>query len=115
VVDQAAAELREYLAGKRHAFDIRLAPQGTPFQRRVWRILRRIPYGETLSYGDVARRLDQPGAARAVGAAARANPIAVIIPCHRVVGSDGRLTGYAGGLRRKAGLLALERGHAARF
>ena len=105
---------RRTKSSERSGFDVRLAPQGTPFQRHVWRVLQRIPYGETLSYGEVARRIGQPGAARAVGAAARSNPIAIIIPCHRVVGSDGSLTGYAGGLQRKAGLLALEQAHTAR-
>jgi methylated-DNA-[protein]-cysteine S-methyltransferase len=114
VADQAVAELRAYLSGERKTFSVLTAPEGTPFQQRVWRTLRRIPYGETLSYGEVARRIRQPGAARAVGAAARDNPVAIIIPCHRVVGSDGRLTGYAGGLDRKAGLLALELRHAPR-
>jgi methylated-DNA-[protein]-cysteine S-methyltransferase len=112
VADQAAAELKAYFAGEQKAFGVRAAPEGTLFQQHVWRILRRIPYGETLSYGEVARRIRRPGAARAVGAAARSNPVAIIIPCHRVVGSGGQLTGYAGGLERKAGLLALELAHA---
>ncbi len=114
VVDETAAELRAYFAGELKHFSVRAAPQGTPFQQRVWRVLRRIPYGETLSYGEVARRIRCPGAARAVGAAASTNPVAIIVPCHRVVGSDGQLTGYAGGLERKAGLLALERTHTPR-
>jgi len=104
------AELREYFAGERFAFETPLAMAGSPFERRVWRALRDIPYGETVSYGEIARRIDQPTAARAVGLANGRNPIAVIVPCHRVIGANGTLTGYGGGLERKQLLLELERG-----
>jgi methylated-DNA-[protein]-cysteine S-methyltransferase len=110
---EAARQLDEYLAHKRRAFDLPIAPEGTPFQQRVWRELERIPYGETLSYGEIARRIGQPTASRAVGAANGANPIPIIIPCHRAVGADGSLTGFGGGLDVKAKLLALEAGQAA--
>jgi methylated-DNA-[protein]-cysteine S-methyltransferase len=102
-------QLREYFAGDRRAFDLKLAPRGDAFRRSVWAELLRIPYGETRSYGEVARRVGRPGAARAVGVANATNPIAVVIPCHRVVGADGRLVGYAGGLDLKRALLDLER------
>jgi methylated-DNA-[protein]-cysteine S-methyltransferase len=112
--DAAFAELRtqldEYFAGQRRTFALELAPEGTPFQRRVWDALLEIPYGETESYGELALRIGAPGAARAVGAANGENPIAVIIPCHRVIGASGRLTGYGGGLERKQRLLELEAG-----
>jgi methylated-DNA-[protein]-cysteine S-methyltransferase len=91
-------------------FDFPLAPQGTPFQQQVWRALCDIPYGETTSYGELARRIGNPNAVRAVGLANGSNPIAIIIPCHRVIGSNGSLTGYGGGLPIKKALLALERG-----
>jgi methylated-DNA-[protein]-cysteine S-methyltransferase len=104
------AQLHEYFAGERLAFDLALAMAGTPFERRVWSALTDIPYGETISYGELARRLDQPSAARAVGLANGRNPIAVIVPCHRVIGADGTLTGYGGGLERKRILLELESG-----
>jgi methylated-DNA-[protein]-cysteine S-methyltransferase len=103
-------ELDEYFAGIRQSFDVPLAPQGTPFQLAVWEQLRRIPSGVTTTYGELAQRVGKPGAARAVGSAVGRNPISIIVPCHRVVGSDGTLTGYAGGLDRKRVLLALERG-----
>ena len=105
----AVAQLGEYFAGTRTVFDMPLAPQGTPFQRRVWELLLQIPYGQTTSYGALARELGQPEASRAVGLANGRNPIAIVIPCHRVVGSDGSLTGYGGGLDRKRWLLDLER------
>jgi len=105
VIDQLAA----YLAGERTAFDLPLAPVGTPFQLAVWGALRQIPYGETVSYGEIARQIGRPGASRAVGLANGANPIAIIVPCHRVVGSNGSLTGYGGGIERKRFLLDLER------
>lgn len=105
----AARQLAEYFAGERTAFDLPLAPSGTPFQLRVWDELTRIPYGETIGYGELAARIGRPGAARAVGGANARNPIAIVVPCHRVVGGDGSLTGYAGGLGRKRALLALER------
>lgn len=102
------AQLREYFAGERVAFDTPLAMSGTPFERRVWRALTDIPYGQTVSYGEIATRVGQPSAARAVGLANGRNPIAVIVPCHRVIGANGTLTGYGGGLERKRLLLELE-------
>jgi methylated-DNA-[protein]-cysteine S-methyltransferase len=107
--EAAIAELQEYFAGSRRAFTVPLAPSGTPFQLRVWRALLDIPYGETTSYGELARRLGQPTASRAVGLANGSNPLPVIIPCHRVIGANGSLTGYGGGLPIKQRLLALER------
>jgi methylated-DNA-[protein]-cysteine S-methyltransferase len=107
---RAVAELREYFEGARRDFTVPLAPAGTPFQLRVWRALVEIPYGETTSYGELARRLGQPTASRAVGLANGSNPLPVIIPCHRVIGANGSLTGYGGGLPIKQRLLALERG-----
>ncbi len=101
-------QLEEYFAGDRKAFDLDLAPDGTEFQRAVWKGLLTIPYGRTASYGELAERVGYKGAFRAVGAANGANPIAIIMPCHRVVGSDGRLTGFGGGIPIKAKLLALE-------
>jgi methylated-DNA-[protein]-cysteine S-methyltransferase len=105
-----AAQLREYFDGTRRRFDVRLAPPGTPFQRAVWSEIARVPFGETITYADLARRCGRPAAVRAAGAATGRNPITVIIPCHRIVGSGGALTGYAGGLDRKRKLLAIERG-----
>jgi len=104
VVDQ----LREYFAGKRTTFDLALIPQGTEFQVKVWNELRRIPYGETISYKQLAERIGKPKAVRAVGAANGANPIPIVIPCHRVIGNDGSLTGFGGGLPLKKRLLELE-------
>jgi methylated-DNA-[protein]-cysteine S-methyltransferase len=104
------AQLREYFAGERVVFETPLAMDGTQFERRVWHALMDIPYGETVSYGEIAKRIDQPSAARAVGLANGRNPIAVIVPCHRVIGANGTLTGYGGGLERKQLLLELERG-----
>jgi methylated-DNA-[protein]-cysteine S-methyltransferase len=101
-------QLSEYFDGERDEFDVPLAMTGTPFQRRVWQALQRIPYGETTTYGELARRLGRPSASRAVGLANGRNPIAVIVPCHRVIGSDGSLTGYGGGVERKRLLLELE-------
>ena len=101
-------QLTEYFAGRRRQFDLPLHMEGTDFQRRVWAELREIPYGETISYGELARRIGQPGAARAVGLANGRNPISIIVPCHRVIGAGGGLTGYGGGLERKQLLLALE-------
>jgi len=103
-------QLHEYFAGERTTFDTPLAMNGSEFERTVWRALQDIPYGETVSYGEIARRVGQPSAARAVGLANGRNPIAVIVPCHRVIGADGSLTGYGGGLERKRLLLELERG-----
>lgn len=105
---QAAGQLAEYFAGTRTAFDLPLDPAGTPFQQQVWAALRAIPYGETRSYLAIARQLGRPTATRAVGAANGRNPIAIVTPCHRVIGSDGSLTGFAGGLDNKRRLLALE-------
>lgn len=102
-------ELDEYFAGTRRHFTVSLEPRGTPFQLRVWNELTRIPYGQTISYLQLAERIGSPKAVRAVGAANGANPIPVIIPCHRVIGSSGRLVGYGGGLDRKETLLAIER------
>ncbi|OEU92267.1 cysteine methyltransferase [Streptomyces abyssalis] len=101
-------QLREYFAGERQRFDLPLAPRGEPFRQRVWGLLRQIPYGETRSYGQLARELGDQALAQAVGAANGRNPLSVIVPCHRVVGADGSLTGYAGGLERKRFLLELE-------
>jgi methylated-DNA-[protein]-cysteine S-methyltransferase len=108
----ARAQLAAYFAGKLLTFDLPLAPRGTEFQRRVWNELLEIPYGDTSSYIEVARRLRKPSAMRAVGAANGANPIAIIVPCHRVIGADGSLTGYGGGLPAKKWLLAHERHYA---
>ena len=106
---KAAAQLGEYLAGKRKTFDLPLAPKGTPFQQAVWRALLDIPYGKTCAYGDIARAVNNPKAVRAVGGANNKNPIFIIVPCHRVIGKDGSLTGYGGGMDMKKRLLALEK------
>jgi methylated-DNA-[protein]-cysteine S-methyltransferase len=108
VVGQAVRQLKEYFAGKRADFDLPLAPEGTSFQRSVWERLREIPYGETISYGELAKRVGNPKASRAVGAANGCNPIPIVIPCHRVIGANGKLTGFGGGLPTKEKLLALE-------
>jgi O-6-methylguanine DNA methyltransferase len=108
---QAARELEEYFAGKRHDFTVALDMRGTDFQRRAWDALLAIPYGQTRSYGQQAAMLGNPQASRAVGLANGSNPVSIIVPCHRVVGSTGRLTGYGGGLHRKEALLGLERAH----
>ncbi len=105
VIDQ----LEAYFAGKLEEFDVPLVPEGTPFQQKVWKNLCDIPFGETISYGELARRIGNPNASRAVGLANGTNPIPIIIPCHRVIGSNGKLTGYGGGLPIKEKLLALER------
>lgn len=102
------AQLNGYFAGRLTEFDVDLAPEGTPFQLTVWRELRKIPYGATISYGELARRIGNPAASRAVGSANGRNPISIIIPCHRVIGSSGGLTGFGGGLENKRRLLALE-------
>jgi methylated-DNA-[protein]-cysteine S-methyltransferase len=104
VIDQ----LDEYFSGGRKSFDVSLNASGTSFQLNVWEALREIPYGETISYGELAKWIGNPRAVRAVGRANGANPIAVVVPCHRVIGANGTLTGYGGGLDRKAKLLALE-------
>lgn len=102
-------QLQAYLAGELREFELPLAAAGTPFQQRVWRALCDIPYGETISYGELARRIGQPKAARAVGLANGQNPISIVVPCHRVIGANGALSGYGGGLERKRWLLAHER------
>ena len=107
--DQAAAQLTEYFAGSRTAFDLPIRPMGTDFQMAVWEALRAIPRGETRSYGQIAASIGKPGAARAIGMACNHNPIWILIPCHRVVGSNKKLTGYAGGLAMKQMLLDLEK------
>ena len=109
VVANAREQLGEYFAGCRRRFDLPLAPSGTPFQLRAWQALQDIPYGATCSYGEQARAMGQPRAVRAVGAANGRNPIPIVVPCHRVIGVDGRLTGYAGGLDIKRLLIELER------
>lgn len=109
VLDRAVAQLEEYFAGTRTAFDLPLAPHGTAFQQQAWEALRRIPYGETISYGQQALMLGDRNKSRAVGAANGKNPIPIVVPCHRVVGSTGHLTGFAGGLDTKAWLLDHER------
>ena len=110
VLNAAGEQLAAYFAGDLTAFDLPLGPRGTAFQQRVWAALVEIPFGETTTYGALAERLSRPGAARAVGLANGRNPISIVIPCHRVVGSDGRLTGYGGGIDRKAWLLDHEAG-----
>ena len=112
VLAAARAQLSSYFAGERRAFDLPLDPGGTPFQRRVWDELRRIPHGSTVSYAELARAVGSPRGPRAVGAANGRNPLPVVVPCHRVVGTDGRLTGYAGGLAAKAWLLRHEHAEA---
>lgn len=108
--DDVATQLAEYFGGGRRVFELPLAPEGTPFQLRVWNALVEIPYGETISYGQLASRIGQRSASRAVGLANGSNPLPIVIPCHRVIGADGKLTGYGGGLAIKRQLLALERG-----
>ncbi len=105
---RAHAQLKEYLGGGRTSFGLPLRPEGTPFEQAVWQQLQAIPYGETITYGELARRVGRPRAARAAGAACGKNPIAIFIPCHRVLGQNGGLTGYAWGEERKAALLELE-------
>jgi methylated-DNA-[protein]-cysteine S-methyltransferase len=107
-------QLEAYFAGRLHDFDVVLAARGTEFRKNVWNELVRIPYGETISYGELARRIGEPAASRAVGAANGANPLPVIVPCHRVIGSNGKLTGFGGGLPTKQWLLEHERRHAPR-
>ncbi|WP_307789368.1 methylated-DNA--[protein]-cysteine S-methyltransferase [Mycolicibacterium baixiangningiae] len=106
---EAVDQLAAYFSGERTAFDLDLELVGTEFQRRVWEALLTIPYGETKSYGDIARQIDAPGASRAVGLANGHNPIGIIVPCHRVIGANGSLTGYGGGIERKRMLLGMER------
>src|SRR5580658_8839547 len=104
-----ARQVEEFFAGKRQDFAFPLAPKGSTFQKRVWDELVRIPFGETISYGELARRIGNPAASRAVGRANATNPIALIVPCHRVIGANGKLTGYGGGIELKEKLLAWER------
>lgn len=111
LLKSAAKQLNEYLEGKRKSFDLPLNPNGTEFQKKVWNALCSIPYGETRSYKQIAEAVDNPKGCRAVGMANNKNPIMIFIPCHRVVGSDGSLTGYAGGLDMKEKLLVLEKGN----
>jgi len=108
LLERAEGQIMEYLNHQRQVFDLPLSPAGTDFQKKVWAALSDIPYGQTRSYGDIARRIGCPGGARAVGMANHANPIPILIPCHRVVGAKGQLTGYAGELELKGALLALE-------
>jgi methylated-DNA-[protein]-cysteine S-methyltransferase len=112
VLAEAGQQLAAYFASERREFDLPLRPSGTPFQLTVWEALRRIPYGETVTYSELAAAIGRPAAARAVGSANHHNPLAIVVPCHRVIGADGTLTGYAGGLATKAALLALESGRA---
>jgi len=113
LLEPVRRQLAEYFAGERTEFDIALRPTGAAFQLQVWEALLKIPYGETASYGEIAREIGHPTAFRAVGAANGQNPIAIIVPCHRVIGSNGSLTGYGGGLPTKRALLDLEAGRAA--
>jgi methylated-DNA-[protein]-cysteine S-methyltransferase len=106
---EVVTQLRAYFQGSLKQFDIPLAPEGTEFQQRVWAALRDVPYGKTRTYGEIAAAIGQPTAARAVGLANGRNPVSIIIPCHRIIGSSGRLVGYGGGLDRKSTLLRLER------
>ena len=108
ILEQAATQLEEYFAGTREMFDVPLDPIGSPFQQSVWAVLRTIPYGTTMTYGEQATRLGDPNKARAVGAANGRNPLSIVVPCHRVIGASGKLTGFAGGLDNKAWLLAHE-------
>jgi len=113
LITETVHELTEYFSGTRSSFDLPLNPSGTAFQKRVWEQLQRIPYGQTCSYGDIAKAVGNPKAARAVGLANNRNPIMIIIPCHRVIGADGSLTGYGGGIEIKKFLLDLEAAHQA--
>lgn len=111
LIKDAFRQLEEYFAGKRRVFDLPLAPQGTPFQQKVWHALQSIPYGETRTYKQIAEQVGNPLGCRAVGMANNKNPIGIIIPCHRVIGANGKLVGYAGGLNLKSRLLELEKGN----
>jgi len=111
LLKEAIRELNEYLDGKRTSFDLQLEPQGTEFQKRVWQALKEIPFGETRSYGEIAKLIGNEKASRAVGMANNKNPIPIIVPCHRVIGANGKLVGYAGGLDIKEKLLNLEKFH----
>jgi methylated-DNA-[protein]-cysteine S-methyltransferase len=107
-IRKAKRELAEYFGGRRKRFSLKLAPHGTPFQRAVWKAIAQVGFGRTIAYAELARRAGHPGSARAAGAATGRNPIGIIVPCHRIVGTNGSLTGYAGGLAKKRALLALE-------
>ncbi|MFI4937480.1 MAG: methylated-DNA--[protein]-cysteine S-methyltransferase [Candidatus Berkiellales bacterium] len=109
ILKEAVNQLKEYFSGKRNQFSLPIGFQGTDFQNKVWRQLLKIPYGTTLSYLDMAKKIKQPTAARAVGMALNKNPIAIVVPCHRVIGSNGTLTGFAGGISKKKFLLELEK------
>ncbi|WP_447969288.1 methylated-DNA--[protein]-cysteine S-methyltransferase [Nitrospira sp. M1] len=111
--DDVITQLEAYFDGERTTFSVKLSPEGTDFQRNVWKALRRIPYGKTVSYGEIAKRIGNPHASRAVGAANGQNPISIIVPCHRVIGANGKLVGYGGGLPIKQSLLALEQEYGA--
>ena len=113
VIREAFEQLEAYFAGRRKTFDLPLRREGTPFMQKVWRALCDVPYGKTASYGDIAKAVGNPKACRAVGMANNRNPIAIIVPCHRIVGGNGKLVGYGGGLDMKRRLLDLERAHAA--
>lgn len=108
LLEQARQQMQQYFTGQRQQFSLPLSAQGTIFQQQVWQALRQIEYARTASYGDIAEKIGRPRAVRAVGAANGRNPLAIVVPCHRIIGKDGTLTGYAGGLERKAWLLALE-------
>jgi methylated-DNA-[protein]-cysteine S-methyltransferase len=108
IVRETRRQLADYFAGRRREFDLPLAPAGTAFQLAAWRALAEVPYGKTMSYGELARRMARPNAVRAVGAANGANPIPIVLPCHRIIGANGTLTGYGGGLDKKRRLLELE-------
>ncbi len=108
LLQEARRQLERYFTGELQEFDLPLAPEGTPFQQKVWQSLCKVPYGQTVSYGDVAKDVGSPRGARAVGMANHSNPICIIIPCHRIIGTNGRLVGYGGGLETKARLLKLE-------
>lgn len=109
LIKKAYNQLKEYFLGKRKEFDLPLLPEGTDFQQRVWKALREIPFGETKSYGEIAKNIGNPKATRAVGMANNKNPISIFIPCHRVIGSNGKLVGYGGGLKIKEYLLKIEK------
>lgn len=111
LIERCKAQLEEYFQGRRRIFDVPLAPRGTAFQQRVWLRLREVPYGETCSYASISSGIGSPKSHRAVGAANGRNPLSIIVPCHRVIGSNGQLTGYAGGLERKQWLLRHEQAH----
>lgn len=111
LLKQTGQELREYLAGVRRSFDLPLAPEGTEFQQAVWKVLQNIPYGQTWSYKQVAEAVGRPRASRAVGGACNKNPLSILIPCHRVIGANGRMVGYGGGLDKKEYLLQMEKAY----